>query len=109
MTMLTQSKAKDTKHFVKKDNRSIEIKTIEQPKSIDGAAQIYVNDHGWRWLIPNPNGPAAALQRLQETTHDDDWNWFESKISSLESINKKLLIEHFQNTELSNKVKNACQ
>jgi hypothetical protein len=109
MTMLTQSKVKDTKRFVKKDKRTIQIKTTEQQKSIDGAAQIYVNGHGWRWLIPNPNGPAAALQRLQETTHDDDWNWFESKISSLESINKKLLIEHFQNTELSNKVKNACQ
>jgi hypothetical protein len=108
MTMLTQKKTKDTKRLIKKGEKNIQVKSIEEPKSVDGAACVFVKDKGWRWLIPNPEGPLASFQKLKDSTHDDDWNWFESKLSTLDATDKKILIEHFQNTHLHEKVKSAC-
>ncbi len=108
MTMLTQNKTKDTKRLVKTGEKNIQVKSIEEPKAVDGAARVFVTDKGWRWLIPNAEGPRAALQKLKDSTHDDDWNWFASKLSTFDATAKKILIEHFQNTHLHEKVKSAC-
>ena len=94
--------------MVKTGEKNIQVKSIEEPKSVDGAARVFVTDKGWRWLIPNAEGPRAALEKLKDSTHDEDWNWFASKLSTFDATAKKILIEHFQNTHLHEKVKSAC-
>jgi hypothetical protein len=69
------------------------------PDSIDqifGAARIYIDGFGWRFLIPNDEGALKALDVLKSTTDKEDREWIESNdMSTLTEYQRELLTKHF--------------
>lgn len=60
-----------------------------------GAARVYVDGYGWRFLIPNKNGVEKAIEVLKSSTHRDDLEWIKSQNGKLTDYQKGMLKDHF--------------
>jgi hypothetical protein len=60
-----------------------------------GAARVYVDGFGWRFLIPHKDGALKALDVLKSTTDKDDIDWIKSQSGDLNEYQINLLKEHF--------------
>ena len=104
MTMLTQNKSRNSNHLIKKGEYAVEVQPLKEAVAVGGAARVYVDSHGWRWLLPHSEGSAASLKQLQESDHVADWTWFEDQLSTFTDTEKNHLLQHFKETHLSQKV-----
>ena len=107
MTILKQEKTYGTPAFEKiNDNELKVLNTIAD--ELNGAARVYLDDYGWRWLIPNTNGAFAALDVLQKTKDTNDWDWLKQNLSKASTHQKALLLKHFENAQFADEVKTLC-
>jgi hypothetical protein len=60
-----------------------------------GAARVYVDGFGWRFLIPHAEGALKSLDILKATTDVDDQNWLKSQKGVLTDYQTALLKKHF--------------
>ena len=68
----------------------------EKIDQIFGAARVYVDGFGWRFLIPNKEGALKALDVLKSTTDKEDREWIESNdMSTLTEYQRELFNKHF--------------
>jgi hypothetical protein len=72
---------------------------------VAGAARVFVDGHGWRFLIPHRDGALAALATLKATSDRDDWVWLKAHSGSITDAQKKLLLEHFETVDFRDEVK----
>ena len=102
----TEDSYREALTVLKQENRYGELKfkkindnTLEAiPERVDeifGAARVYVDNFGWRFLIPHKDGALKALEVLKSTTHIDDLNWIKAQVGNLSEYQKNLLKEHF--------------
>ena len=107
LTILKQEKTYGTPAFEKiNDNELKVLNTIAD--ELNGAARVYLDDYGWRWLIPNTNGAFAALDVLQKTKDANDWDWLKQNLSKASTHQKALLLKHFENAPFADEVKTLC-
>lgn len=107
LTILKQEKTYGTPAFEKiNDNELKVLNTIAD--ELNGAARVYLDDYGWRWLIPNTNGAFAALDVLQKTKDANDWDWLKQNLSKASTHQKALLLKHFENAQFADEVKTLC-
>ncbi len=69
--------------------------TTAQVDEIFGAARVYVDGFGWRFLIPHVGGAMKALEVLRSTTDSDDLSWIRSQTGPLSDAQQALLKAHF--------------
>ena len=107
LTILKQEETYGTPAFEKiNDNELKVLNTIAD--ELNGAARVYLDDYGWRWLIPNTNGAFAALDVLQKTKDTNDWDWLKQNLSKASTHQKALLLKHFENAPFADEVKTLC-
>ena len=107
-TILNQQKVYGNPVFEKIGDNKLKVidNTIEE---VNGAARVYVDNYGWRFLIPNKEGPFAAFELLKSTNDQDDWNWISKNLKNISEFQKNLLIRHFESSSLKNEVISACK
>jgi len=96
LTVLKQEKTYGEPKFKKLNDNTLEA----NPRNADevfGAARVYVDEFGWRFLIPHKEGALKALEVLKSTTDMDDLNWIKAQNVKLSELQEKLLKEHFGN------------
>jgi len=96
LTVLKQEKIYGEPKYKKINDNTLEA----IPGIVDeifGAARVYVDGFGWRFLIPHKEGALKALEILKVTTDKDDLNWIKSQVGNLSEYQKNLLKEHFGN------------
>jgi len=94
LTVLKQEKIYGEPQYKKLNNNSLEA----FPRDVDeifGAARVYVDGFGWRFLIPNKEGALTALEVLKATSDKDDLDWIKTQSGILTDYQKNLLKEHF--------------
>jgi hypothetical protein len=64
--------------------------------AIAGAARIFVEGFGWRFLFPNAMGPSSALEHLRSTSSTDDLREIARLFSNATRSERDLVIRHFQ-------------
>ena len=86
------------------------LKLVKQPDidQISGAARVYVDGHGWRWLLPHAGGSFAALEVLTETDDAADWQWLKAHVADASAYQRALLVRHFASTEVAADVAESC-
>lgn len=94
LTVLKQEKVYGEPKFKKINDNTLEA-VPNNPDEVFGAARVYVDGYGWRFLIPNKEGALKALDVLKATTDMDDLNWIKSQNGNLTEYQKNLLKEHF--------------
>jgi len=94
LTMLSQKKAYGKSEFKRINNHTLQT-ISEDLIDIYGAAEVYVDGYGWRFLIPHQEGTLKALEVLKSTTMTDDLNWLKSQNGVLdnEELNSKSKLE----------------
>jgi hypothetical protein len=94
LTVLKQEKVYGNPKF-----RRINVNTLEAvPGPVDevfGAARVYVDGFGWRFLIPHPEGALKSLEVLKSTTDNEDLIWIKAQSGILNDHQKILLKQHF--------------
>lgn len=110
-TVLSQETIYENPSFRKIDEFSLEAipQTVEE---LFGAARVFVDGFGWRFLIPNSKGALEALNLLKTTTNHDDWVWIKNHdFKKLSQFQLETLLSHFTGTvfheEVSCFIKNA--
>lgn len=94
LTILKQEKVYGEPKF-KKINDNILEAIPSNTDEVFGAARVYIDGFGWRFLIPHKEGALKALDVLISTTDKDDLNWIKSQGGDLNEYQKNLLKEHF--------------
>lgn len=64
--------------------------------AIGGAARVFVDGLGWRWLFPNEAGPAAALAILTSTSVADDLARLQPMLAMATEHERRLAEAHFR-------------
>jgi Leucine-rich repeat (LRR) protein len=64
--------------------------------AIGGAARVFVDGLGWRWLFPHDAGPAAALAVLKSTRVADDLARLQSMLAMATDHERRLAEAHFR-------------
>ena len=59
-----------------------------------GAARVLVNEE-YRWLVPHPDGPSAALTRLRATSSEEDWTLIQPLLDEATESERVLVFNHF--------------
>jgi hypothetical protein len=98
LTVLKQEKSYGEPKYKKINDNTLEA-IPEDVEEIFGAARVYVEDFGWRFLIPHKEGALKALEVLKSTTDIDDLNWIKAQVGNLNEYQKNLLKEHFGNLD----------
>ena len=94
LTVLKQEKIYGEPKYKKINDNTLEaIPSIVD--EIYGAARVYVDGFGWRFLIPHKEGALKALEILKDTSDKDDLDWIKSQVGNLSEYQKNLLKEHF--------------
>ena len=96
LTVLNQEKVHGTPSFEKIDDNSLKALTNNNLHELFGAAFVYVDDLGWRLLIPNADGALKALEVLKNTNVNDDIEWVKSHNKVLTTQQKQLLNSYFE-------------
>ena len=94
LTVLKQEKVHGEPKFKKINDNTLEAMPGNSDE-VFGAARVYVDGYGWRFLIPHKEGALKALDVLKATTDMDDLNWIKSQNGNLPEYQKNLLKEHF--------------
>jgi hypothetical protein len=103
-SVLTQKEVYGTPDFIRIDDSTIRAAETDVDE-VFGAARVYVDDHGWRFLIPHAGGALKSLEELKATTDADDWTWIKSRPSAeLDARRKELLKSHFGAAVFANEV-----
>ena len=79
LTILNQKEIFGTPSFERKGENELKVLKNEA-NEINGAARVYIEGLGWRWLLPNENGAKASLDVLKKTTLVDDINWIKGQL-----------------------------
>jgi len=94
-TFIQQSSAETNKYFTKINESTLENNN-DIVDEVFGAARVYIEGKGWRFLIPNKEGVLKSLEVLNQTDDQDDLNWIKSNdLSKLNEHQLKLLRIHF--------------
>lgn len=64
--------------------------------AIGGAARVFIDGQGWRWLFPHDAGPAAALAILRSTGVADDLAKMHPMLSLATEHERRLAEAHFR-------------
>ena len=94
LTVLKQEKVYGEPKFKKINDNTLEAMPGNSDE-VFGAARVYVDGYGWRFLIPHKEGALKALDLLKATTDMDDLNWIKSQNGNLPEYQKNLFKEHF--------------
>ena len=94
LTILNQEEIYGEPKIKKINDNTLEVIAFNIDE-IFGAALVYVEGFGWRFLIPHKEGALKALEELKVTTDIDDLNWIKSQSGDLSTYQEKLLKEHF--------------
>ncbi len=94
LTILKQEKVYGEPKYKKINNNTLE-RNLVRVDEIFGAARVYVDGFGWRFLLPHKEGVLKSLEILRTTSDQDDLKWIKSQSASLPENQKKLLKEHF--------------
>jgi hypothetical protein len=94
LTILKQENSYGEPKFKKINDNTLEAITKDVDE-IFGATRVYVDNYGWRFLIPHKEGALKALEVLKSTTDVDDLNWIKAQVGNLSEYQKKLLKENF--------------
>jgi hypothetical protein len=95
LTVLNQEKVHGTPSFEKLDDNSLKVLINNNLHELFGAAFVYVDDLGWRLLIPNADGALKSLEVLKNTNVNDDIEWVKSHNKELTTQQKQLLNSYF--------------
>ena len=76
---------------------TLEVRS-EEVGEVEGAARVYVDGCGWRWLLPHSEGPRAALEWLRATTDDDDRRWLLAHLGAASESGRALVAQHFHDS-----------
>jgi hypothetical protein len=107
-SVLTQEEVYGTPQFTRIDDSTLRAVETEVDE-VFGAARVYVDDHGWRFLIPHAEGALKSLAVLKATTDADDWEWIKSRLSAeLDARLKELLATHFAGAPFAADVAKHC-
>ena len=109
MTVLHQKEFYGTPSFTRVNDSTLEA--VPGPVAeIQGAARVYVDGFGWRFLIPSSGGSQEALEKLRATTDLDDWKWIKGQSAAeLTEYQRNLLLEHFGRADFGADVAAFCQ
>jgi hypothetical protein len=103
-SVLNQKKVYGTPKFIRIDDSTLQAAETDVDE-VFGAARVYVDDHGWRFLIPHAEGALKSLEVLKATTDADDWAWIKSRPSAeLDARREELLKSHFSGAAFENEV-----
>lgn len=94
LTVLKQENSYGEPKFKKINDYTLEA-IPARVDEIFGAARVYVDNFGWRFLIPHKDGALKALEVLKSTTDIDDLNWLKVQVGNLIEYQKNLLKDHF--------------
>lgn len=64
--------------------------------AIGGAARVFIDRYGWRWLFPHDSGAADALALLKSTNHKDDLERLLPILQAAAPWEKNLAEAHFR-------------
>lgn len=79
LTILNQKKVIGTPAFERiGDNQLKALNNVAD--EISGAARVYIDNLGWRWLLPNKDGALAALEVARNTSDADDLYWIKGQL-----------------------------
>lgn len=107
LTTLVQSAVNPTSPYRLVSANTLECGPVDVAE-IGGAARVFVDGHGWRFLLPNSGGALAALDVLRATGNADDWAWLSSHVERLSDFQRRLLVDHFAATPLADVVRERC-
>ena len=96
LTVLKQENTYGESQFNKLNDNTLEA-NARNADEVFGAARVYVDEFGWRFLIPHKEGALKALEVLKSTTDMDDLNWIKAQNGKLSEFQETLLKEHFGN------------
>jgi hypothetical protein len=93
--------------------RELTLVKAPEAQEVGGAARVYVQAEGdspagWRWLLPNVDGPRASLAVLRRTTDADDWRWLAGKLGAATPAQREVVVQHFAGGPLEADVRAAC-
>lgn len=94
LTVLKQENTYGEPKYKKINDNTLEAVTSNADE-VFGAARVYVDGVGWRFLIPHKEGALKALDVLKSTTDKDDMDWIKSQSGDLIEYQKNLLKGHF--------------
>lgn len=108
-SVLTQKQIWGTPQFIRIDDSTLRAVETDVDE-VFGAARVYVDDYGWRFLIPHAEGALKSLEVLKATTDADDWAWIKSRPSAeLDARRKELLAAHFAGVPFAAEVAAYCE
>ena len=64
--------------------------------AIGGAARVFIDGQGWRWLFPHDEGPVAAIAILRSTGVADDLAKMQSMLATATEHERRLAEAHFR-------------
>jgi hypothetical protein len=96
LTILKQEEIYGKPKFKKINDNTLEV-ILGNTDEIFGAALVFLDGYGWRFLIPHREGALKALDVLKSTIINDDLNWIKAQTGKLSEYQEKLLKEHFGN------------
>lgn len=94
LTALEQKKNHGKSHYVRVDDHTLRVKSSPADE-IFGAARVFVDGHGWRFLIPHDGGAMKSLERLRQTDDNDDKAWIRQQTGEVTAYQRELLRRHF--------------
>jgi hypothetical protein len=94
LTVLKQEEIYGEPKYKKINDNTLEA-VSGNANEIFGAARIYIDGFGWRFLIPNKEGALKALEVLKASTDKDDLDWIKTQSDILNKYQKNLLKKHF--------------
>lgn len=80
LTILKQKEVYGKAKFKKINTNTLEA-ISDKIDEISGAARVFVDGYGWRFLIPHKEGALKALEVLKSTTINDDIIWIKNQDS----------------------------
>lgn len=107
VTVLKQEAVYGDPLFTRIDNSTLQAAGVAV-EEVAGAARVYVDGYGWRFLIPHAEGAIRALEVLKATQDHDDWLWIQMHAGALSLVQKLMLVSHFATTEVADEVSAFC-
>lgn len=108
VTVLRQRVAHGEALFTRIDDATLQAAAIAV-EEVAGAARVYVDGHGWRFLIPHADGAMRSLEVLGTTRNEDDWLWIRSHAGVLSDFQKQMLLTHFETASWAEEVRAFCR
>jgi len=108
VTVLRQRAVYGESMFTRIDDATLQAAAITV-EEVEGAARVYVDGHGWRFLIPHADGALRALEMLRTTRDEDDWRWIRAHADVLSDFQKQMLLRHFETASWAEEVSAFCR